>query len=119
MTLGELKNHFEQMENGKELNFKLSTPFSWRGIYAECAFSILKEKSTKEENLEKIEIALLNVFQGWKGGDFKYDLETEIHFESEESSWTDGGYSKNLIEEIKGQKPFESLEHELVEIAFI
>lgn len=119
MTLGELKNHFEQMEAGKELNFKLSNPFSWRGVYAECAFEILKETSTKEDNLEKIEKALSEEFEGYKGGEFYYDLDTDIHFETDCGSYTDGGYSKRLVEEIKGQKPYDSIEQELVEIAFV
>lgn len=118
MTLGELKNHFEQMENGKVLNFKLSNPFSWRGIYAECAFDVLKETSTKEENLEQIEEALTEEFEGWKGGEFRYNLDTEVHFESETSSYTDGGYARELVAEIKGEKPYDSIEQELVELAF-
>lgn len=119
MTLGELKNHFEQMENEKELNFKLSTPFSWRGVYAECAFDVLKEKSTKEHNLQMIEKALSDIFYGHKGGEYTYDLETEIHFESERRRYTDGGYAREIVAEIKGEKPYNSIEQELVELAFI
>lgn len=119
MELGELKNHFEKMESGKLLDYKLSKPFSWRGVYAECAFEILKESSTKEENLEQIEKALVEEFHGYKGGCFKYDLYTEIHFESDYGSWTDGGYSRRLIEEIKEEKQYYSIEEELINLIFI
>ena len=119
MTLGELKNHFEQMPNKTELNYKLSNPFSWRGVYAECAFEILKEQSTKEENLDKIQKALSEEFEGYKGGEFYYNSDTEIHFETDCSSYTDGNYSKRLIEEIKGEKSFDSFEEELVNLIFV
>jgi len=119
MELGKLKNHFEQMESGKVLDYKLSNPFSWRGIYAECAFKILKESSTKEENLEKIEMALTEEFHGYKGGEYRYDLATDVHFEDSFGSWTDGGYSRRLIEEIKQEKEYVSVEEELVNLIFI
>lgn len=118
MTLGELKNRFEQMEKGKILAYKLSEPFSWRGIYDEVAFEILEEDSTREENLEEIEKALIEEFRGYKGGEFKYDLDTEIHFEYNSSSYTDGGYSRNLIQRIKGEEQFETVEEELVNLIF-
>lgn len=119
MELGRLKNHFEQMETGKVLDYKLSNPFSWRGVYAECAFEILKENSTKEENLEQIEKALTEEFGGYKGGEFRYNLDTEVHFETDCGSYTDGGYSKRLIEEIKGEKAYDSFEEELVNLIFL
>lgn len=119
MTLGKLKTHFEQMESGKVLNYKLSDPFSWRGIYAECAFEILKNQSTREENLEQIEKAFTQSFHGYKGGDYRYSSYTEIHFENDYGSYTDGGYSKNLIEEIKEEKEYVSVEEELVNLIFI
>lgn len=119
MNLENLKNHFEQMEPGKVLDYKLSEPFSWRGVYAECAFEILKESSTKEENLEQIEKALTEEFNGYKGGEFRYDLYTEVHFENDCGSWSDGGYSRSLIEEIKEEKQYYSVEEELVNLIFI
>lgn len=118
MTLGELKNRFEEMQKGKILAYKLSEPFSWRGIYAEVAFEILEEDSTREENLEKIERALTEEFYGYKGGEFKYNEDTEIHFESDESAYSDGGYSRNLIQRIKGEEQFETVEEELVNLIF-
>lgn len=118
MTLGGLKNHFEQMDSEKQLDYKLSKPFSWRGVYAECAFEILKENSTKEENLEQIEKALTEEFHGYKGGEYRYTPHTEIHFEDSYGSWTDGGYSRRLIEEIKEEEQFITVEEELVNLIF-
>jgi hypothetical protein len=119
MKLGKLKTHFEQMESGKVLDYKLSNPFSWRGAYAECAFEILKESSTKKENLERIEKALTEEFHGYKGGKFRYDLDTEVHFEGDYGSWSDGGYSRRIIEEIKQEKQYDSVEEELVNLIFM
>lgn len=119
MELGKLKNHFEQMESGKLLDYKLSKPFSWRGVYAECAFEILKESSTREENLEQIEKALTESFYGYKGGEYRYNINTDVHFETDSGSWTDGGYSRRLIEEIKEEKQYYSVEEELVNLIFL
>lgn len=120
MELGKLKSHFEAMEDGKILAYALSEPFSWRGSYAECAFEILSEESTKEQNLEKIERALSETFRGYKGGEYQYSEWTDVHFENDYSSWSDGGYTRRLIEQIKEEEEqYVTKEEEFVKLAFI
>lgn len=92
MNLKELKSHFESMPDGTRFDYSLSDPFSWRGVYAEVAFSILNEPSTKEEILSKINDAITEVFEGYKGGDFWYSEDTTVHFEACPSDYTDGDY---------------------------
>lgn len=92
MTIQELKTHFESLPKDKELEFKLSRPFSWRGSYDEVAFSIAESKSYPEENLKMIEEALAEEFEGYKGGTYRYSLNTKVNFEEHYSDYTDGGY---------------------------
>lgn len=97
MTLGELKNYFEKFDDNHVFNFSLSRPFSWRGAYAEVAFSLEETVSTKESNINMIEEALRDTFIGYKGGGFNYNKNTDVHFESGPSSWSDGNYVKNML----------------------
>ena len=117
MTLGELKVFVENQE--KQLfDFGLSLPFSWRGSYCEVAFSILKEQTSKVDLLKSIEDALSETFRGYKGGDYNFNLDTEVNFEIDYSDYTDGGYCRRLISEIEDSEPYESEEQKLVRIVF-
>lgn len=85
MTIEWLKKYFENAENPK---FFLVDVFSWRGVYEEVAFTPSKEGS-KEESLKIIERALSETFEGYKGGEYSYNIHTEAHFENGESNWGD------------------------------
>ena len=78
MILKELKNYFENTVNPK---FYLVDVFSWRGIYAEVAF-VPSKQGSKEESLKLIDLALSEVFEGWKGGKYTYYESTDVHFET-------------------------------------
>ena len=78
MTIQYLKEYFENTETPK---FYLVDVFSWRGIYEEVAFVPSKEGS-KEESLKLIDLALSEVFEGWKGGEYAYNESTDVHFET-------------------------------------
>ena len=97
MNLGELKNHFEKLPQSKVLEYSLSSPFSWRGSYNKCAFSIEKKQSTVSENIEKIKKAYSETFIGYKGGEYEYNDDTPIHFEEDYSSYSDGEYLEKFI----------------------
>jgi len=117
MTLGELKTFIENQE--KQLfDFGLSHPFSWRGSYAEVAFSIEKEQMSKADLLIRIEEALTEEFTGYKGGEFRYTLDTDVNFEMDYSAYSDGGYCRRLISEIEDSQPYETEEQKLVQLAF-
>jgi len=118
MELKEFKQQIEQAEKGKIFNYGISEPFSWRGRYDEVTFKILEYPMTREEILEKIKMAHTGVFYGYKGGEFTYDDCTEVHFEEDESSYTDGGYCARMIAKIEGGKVYKSQEARLVKLAF-
>ncbi len=119
MTLQGLKDYFEQFPNGTVFGIALSEPFSWRGIYAEVAFSIEERESTKEENLSKIRKALTETFIGWKGGEYSYKPYTEVHFEAGHGEWSDGDYVRNWIEKIGGQSSYPDLETRFINVGFL
>ena len=118
MTLREFKDHIEKFESGTVFFFGISEPFSWRGIYAEVAFEIVREKTTREDILSKIQLAYTNEFTGYKGGEYRYHDGTEIHFEESQRSYSDGEYVANLIAEIEGKEVYKTQEERLVKLAF-
>jgi len=118
MTLKEFKNYIESFTYNKVFDYSISDPFSWRGVYAEVAFSIKSIPSDKENILEKINKAYTDEFYGYKGGDFKYDDNTDIHFEREPSSYTDGGYAEEWISKLLELKPSTSPEERLIGLMF-
>lgn len=118
MELLEFKQHIESFPKGQEFNYTVSDPFSWRGDYAQVAFSVLAEKSTREEILEKINKAYTGKFYGYKGGEYTFSDYTYVNFESEGRDYTDGGYCSQWIAEIEGEKPYQSQEARLVNLMF-
>ncbi len=73
---------------------------------------------SREEMLKRIQMAFDNEFIGWKGGEFRYGDMTDIHFEREDGAWSDGGYCSEMIAKIEGDKPYQSQEERLVNLAF-
>lgn len=118
MTLGKFKEHIESFPDNSTFIFGISEPFSWRGVYSEIAFELLEEPMAKEEILRRIEIGLTKTFTGYKGGQYTYDEYTEIHFESDISSWSDEDYTATKIAQIENKDKFISQEERLVKLAF-
>ena len=118
MTLKEFKTHIESFPSGTEFNFGISKPFSWRGIYADVAFEMLEEPMTREEILANIELAYTETFRGYKGGVYEYDDHTDIHFEYNYGSWSDGDYVSRWIAKIEQKEEYKSQEERLVKLAF-
>jgi hypothetical protein len=118
MNLGQLRTYIEALPEGTVLKYSLSEPFSWRGSYAEVAFRIEEEESTREDLLKKIDLAFSKTFYGYKGGEYEYGKYTDVHFEEDYRSWTDGGYTANWISKLTEEEPVYSQEHRLVTLAF-
>lgn len=95
MTINDLKEKILSLED--IMNFSIDNIFSWRGSYYEAACSISANESTKEDNLKMINKLLTETFCGWKGGEYKYDINTEIHFEESAGNYTDGQYLINFL----------------------
>lgn len=85
MTILDLKTYFETTDNPK---FFIEDVFSWRGCYDEVAFKPTLT-GTREESLKQINLALTEIFDGWKGGEFSYNEYTTIHFENAERNCND------------------------------
>ena len=117
MTLLEFKELVEKTQK-KVLKYGISEPFSWRGSYDEVAFEVIKEETKKEGVLSNIKKAYDGVFRGYKGGDFTYEDYTDVNFEYDTSSYTNGGYCADIISEIEGTIPYKSEEHRLATLAF-
>lgn len=100
MTLKELKDFFENQPAGKQFQFSISRPFSWRGSYDEIAFSIEETESSREDILNNIKEAYIGYFTGYKGGEYKYSDDTTVNFEEDYSRWSDGSYTMNLLLEL-------------------
>lgn len=96
MTIGELYHKIESWPEDT-MNFRIIEIFSWRGIYAEAAAEISTECTSKQDNLNMLDEAIKVTHEGWKGGEFKYDFCTEIHFECDPGSYSNGQYLNRFL----------------------
>ncbi len=118
MELKDFKQHISISPNGTQFNFGITKPFSWRGRYDEVAFSIVESPMSKEDILANIELAYTETFYGYKGGEYRYNDHTDIHFETDSGSWSDGGYVSRWIAKIEEKEEYQSQEDRLVKLAF-
>ena len=98
MNLKEFKTIIENFNPDVQMIFSISEPFSWRGSYNEVCFSIVDVPTPVQDILNKIDEAYKGIFQGWKGGEYKYDDFTQVNFEANYSDYTDGDYCTKMIE---------------------
>lgn len=118
MNLQDFRDYIAKFPSGHNFEYGISEPFSWRGLYAEVAFSIEKFPMKRETILNRIDMCLDRTFIGYKGGEFKYDWNTPVNFEDGYNEYTNGAYVDNWIFEIQGKAPYISKEEELVRLAF-
>jgi len=119
MNLGQFEHHIKSFPEGTIFKYGISEPFSWRGVYAEVAFQILEESMTREQILERINLAFTKTFIGWKSLDeFTYGNMTPVNFEEGTGRWTDGGYVAQWIAKLEETEPYQSQEERLVKLAF-
>lgn len=87
MNLGQL---IDGLRGVKDQDRKVKKGFakahSWRGVYAELAFEPASDV-TISSMLKTAEDAIGHTFQGYKGGDYTYNRETEIHISIEGESY--------------------------------
>lgn len=110
MTIKELYNKIESWPEDI-MNFRITGVFSWRGVYAEPACSLACIPTLKQDNLHMLNRLTYEVFDGWKGGEFKYCSADTLNFECDPGSYSDGKYltgflARNhspIIEHIFGQ----------------
>ena len=105
MTLQELYDKIESYPSDT-MNFRIEDVFAWRGIYTEPCCSLSVKKTDKQDNLDKLSGLVIFEFSGWKGGYFKYDWDSTIHFEADYGEYTDGKYLKDFINKYKETQEF-------------
>lgn len=93
MNVNDLLTYFEDK---KEPKFYLTDVFSWRGCYSEVAFTPSRNGS-REQSIEVIHRAITEVFEGWKGGEFAYGLDTQVHFEKQMQDCSDNALYNLLL----------------------
>lgn len=96
MTIKEL---YDKIESWPEdiMNFCITDVFSWRGVYAEPACSLSCIQTLKQDNLHMLNRLINEIFNGWKGGKYKYYSTDTLNFECEKSSYSDGKYIMNFL----------------------
>jgi len=119
MNLGEFRDQIEKSGHKTIFPHGVSEPFSWRGSYHEVAFHILyKEPMSREDILSRIDMALDNIFRGFKGGGYQFNRDTNVNFEYGVSSYSDGRYCENLLHNLESDLPYKSNEQMVVDLAF-
>jgi hypothetical protein len=118
MTLGEFHDYISSYPDGTIFPFGVSAPFSWRGSYDEVAFKVLSTPMSRGNVLARIDLALTEEFQGWKGGEYRYERYTDVHFEDHGGACSSGEYTAEWIARIEGGPVYKSQEERLVKLAF-
>ncbi len=118
MNLGQFEQHIKSFPDGTIFKYGISEPFSWAGAFAEVAFQMLEASMTREQILERINLAFTETFIGYKGGEFIYGNMTPVNFEEGIGSWTDGEYVSRWIAKLEQSSPYQSQEERLVKLAF-
>lgn len=95
MTIQELTNKIESL--GDTMDFCIEDIFSWRGFYIEPACTISTNNTTKEHNLSMLNKLITETFYGWKGGEYTYTEYSDIHFEEDRGSWSDGKFLNRFL----------------------
>jgi hypothetical protein len=91
ITIGELKEIVNKLNDDEIYDIGINDVFSWRGSYDEPCFSFEKEISGKHMK-EVMNRATSEVFTGWKGGDYTYQDYDKCNFELEHGRYSDGEF---------------------------
>ena len=118
MNLQDFRDYIAKFPSDHIFEYGISEPFSWRGLYAEVAFSIIDGNMCRYDILKRIDMCLDRTFIGYNGVEYKYDWTTPVNFEDGYSEYTSGAYVDSWIFEIQGKTAYMSKEEELVRLAF-
>ena len=81
-----------------KVNFAPYDCGSWRGVYAEaCIFVNMDGESYLEEFIPFIDQLKKGTHWGYKGGQYGYDKNTSVNFETESSVWSDGETFERML----------------------
>lgn len=94
MTIGEVIEALEKASPDAQVVFAFgyvvpTTVQSWRGIYGEAALGYKYDGSSTDRPSVSALLAVLRkaiepgiTFQGWKGGDYSYTMDTPLHIDN-------------------------------------
>jgi len=77
MTLGKLIEYLEEVSPNIIAPIGFSSPHSYRGYYDQLAF-VPRRNVTVGKMLADAKYAVGKTFTGWKGGEYKMDLFTDV-----------------------------------------
>lgn len=80
------------------MNFRITDVFSWRGIYAEPACSLICIPTLKRDNLHMLNRLTNEVFDGWAGGEYVYCSTDTLNFEYGADYYSDGEYIMSFLD---------------------
>lgn len=99
MTIGQFEE-ICNLHSDLKVNFAPYDCGSWRGVYAEaCIFVNMDGESYLEEFIPFINQLKTETHCGYKGGDYTYDENTPLNFETEYSVWSDGETFERMLSE--------------------
>ena len=118
MNLQQFYDHISSFKDGTIFKYGISEPFQYPSDFGCVAFSILDRKMLKEDILERITMSLNKVFYGYKWEAYRFSWLTDVHFEVDDRSSTDGEYTRYMICKMEQHGISETLEGILVKLAF-
>ncbi len=116
MTLKEFKTYISSFPEGTAFQYGISEPFCMGGHPSDVAFQMLTVPMTREDILDRIEMAYTQTFIYNRGKSYQYDDDTDVGFESRPNVWSNGWYVEEWIKSL--EKKYDSNEEKLVKLAF-
>jgi hypothetical protein len=80
-TLREVQAFLQTVDTDFVFSIGFRSPHSWRGVYSEVAFQSRPSVGPRCM-LDAIEEATSKTFEGWKGGEYSYNLDNHGHLEA-------------------------------------
>jgi hypothetical protein len=96
MSLGEYIEFLEKQDQEQVLPIGFLYPHSYRGNYSELAF-VLEKNVPISTMLKVAKECVGKTFEGYKGGDFKMDLHTEVIYQYSQYGVYEGGTIDYLL----------------------
>jgi len=83
MSIGDIKSLLGLFDSEETLPVGFHNPHAYRGYYHEAAVELAYDVKVSDM-LADLDALLSQTFQGWKGGDYRYDDWTTLHIVTQE-----------------------------------
>jgi len=102
-TIGELRELLQGQSSDKVCKFGFGYPHAHRGYYNHVSFPPNEQNITIGQLLDYLKDAVNHEFEGWKGGEYRYDDFTLVHFNFEGRCSDDDCYiPEHILKSILG-----------------